>query len=159
MKQLLLTFILIMPRAAYALDHSAKDMPDYALQVSFDVKASTIRGVATIPVMKGQELKLHIGCLSLIETSIDNHAVATSSGEEIVKILPSRADSLVIQYEGIFRELPHGEQPSDVRLSVVDTVICEIPPGWHSTHLVRGWGAMEQKVWLRYRKRRTCPAG
>jgi uncharacterized iron-regulated protein len=114
MKRFLLIFILIMPCAAYAMDHSAKDMPDYTLQVSFDVPASIIRGIATIPVVKGQELKLHIGRLSLIEASIDGQKIAFSGGQEIVRILPPRSGSLVIRYEGIFRELPHGEQPSDV---------------------------------------------
>ena len=63
MKGLPLTFILIMPRAVYALDQSSKDMPDYTLQVSFDVKPSTIRDVATIPVINGQELRLYT-CLA-----------------------------------------------------------------------------------------------
>ena len=114
MKRFLLIVLLFMPCMAHALEHSAEDIPDYTLQVSFDVRASTIRGVATMPVVKGQELKLHVGRLSLIHASIDNQEIPTTAGKGTIKILPSRDGMLEVRYEGIFKESPSGEQVSDV---------------------------------------------
>ncbi len=99
---------------AHALERSAEDIPDYILQVSFDVRASTIRGVATMPVVKGRELRLHIGRLNLLRVSMDNREIATSAGEDLVRILPSSDGMLEVRYEGIFKESPNGEHVSDV---------------------------------------------
>ncbi|HUL32096.1 MAG TPA: M1 family aminopeptidase, partial [Thermodesulfobacteriota bacterium] len=113
-KRFLLIFLLLTPCMAHALEHSAEDIPDYTLQVSFDVRASTIRGVATMPVVKGQELILHIGRLNLLRVSMDDREIPTSAGEDTIRILPSSDGVLAVRYEGLFKESPYGEQASDV---------------------------------------------
>ncbi len=112
-KQYLMIVLFILPFGAQALDHSGEIARDYSLQVSIDARTSVIRGVATIPVLKNQELKLHKGQLNFVQVKIDNDEIETSDGQDVVRILPSRDGSLVIRYEAIFTGSPY-EGQSDV---------------------------------------------
>jgi aminopeptidase N len=106
--------LVIPPNITYALDHPGEGIIGYTLRVSFDVNASLIKGVVTIPVKKGEELKLYRGRLDLVHVSLDQQEIGISSGDEMVRILPSREGTLEIRYEGIFKEPSSGfsvEQP------------------------------------------------
>jgi phosphatidylglycerol lysyltransferase len=61
------------------LEHTEEGILDYSLEVSFDIQASFIKGTATIPVKRGQEVKLHRGS-DLVEVSIDGQKTAVSGG-------------------------------------------------------------------------------
>lgn len=51
--------ILLLSASGYAAQHAlGEEILEYRLKVSFDIPASKIAGVATIPVKSGQELKL-----------------------------------------------------------------------------------------------------
>lgn len=117
MKTFLLILLLpLLITAAYAsAPPPGEHVLNYTLDVSFDVKASMIRGVARIPVLKGRELKLHRGRLTLARVTLDKEEIPVSTRQEVVTILPSRSGTLEIGYEGVFkRGISHGEQPSDV---------------------------------------------
>ena len=113
MKWFLLILALVMPSAAYALDHPAGDVPDYTLHVTFDVPSSVIRGVSAIPVVRDRELKLHTGRLSVTDATIDGQKAVISVEGETTRITPSRSGSLIVTYEGFFKELSNNEKPSD----------------------------------------------
>ena len=99
-----LILLFFFPTAVYALQHAGEGILDYTLEVSFDIEASKIKGVATIPVRKGQEIKLEKGRLNLIYVSLDKQEIDISHRDETVRILSSREGTIEIRYEGIFRK-------------------------------------------------------
>jgi aminopeptidase N len=102
-RRFLFILLFFLPTVAYALQHTAEGILDYTLEVSFDIEASKIKGIATIPVKKGQEIKLGKGRLNLIYVSLDKQRIDISYRDEIVRILSSREGKIEIQYEGMFR--------------------------------------------------------
>ncbi len=100
----LLIFLLILPNFTYAQAHPAEDLLDYTLEVAFDIRASRIKGVVTIPVKKGQEISLDNGELNLLYVTFDRKPLNVSSPKGILKILSSREGVIEIGYEGMFEE-------------------------------------------------------
>ena len=99
------------------MERPSEEILNYTLKVSFDLQASLIKGVVTIPVKKGDRLKFDRGRLNLVSVSLDQEEIGISSEDEAVRILSSREGMLEIRYEGIFKEPPsasYGEQPSSV---------------------------------------------
>ena len=86
----------------------------YTLDVSFDLNASVIKGVARIPAARDRELRLHRGRLTLTRVSLDKGEVAVSNEGEWVRIRPSREGTVEIRYEGLFRGSGDDEQPGAV---------------------------------------------
>jgi aminopeptidase N len=107
-KGFLLIFLLMLPHVTCAVENPVESVLDYTLEVSFDIQASVIKGTAMIPVKKGQEVKLEKGRLHLVQVTLDKEEIGISSGDETLRILPSQEGTLVIRYEGIFREPPSG---------------------------------------------------
>jgi hypothetical protein len=104
----------MLPRASRAAENSAAKALHYTLEVSFDIRGSVLKGVATIPVKKGQEVKLRTGTLHLVRISLDKEEMRISGGDKTLSIIPAREGNLEIRYEGIFREPDPGmnrEQP------------------------------------------------
>lgn len=111
--------LFLLPNAAYASQHTGKGVLDYTLEVYLDIQASKINGVATIPVKKGEEIKLDKGRLHLISVSLDKQKIDISYQDKTVRILSSREGTIEIEYEGIFRDHDHpsgitGEENSSV---------------------------------------------
>jgi aminopeptidase N len=111
--------LFLLPNAAYASQHMGKDVLDYTLEVYLDIQASKINGVATIPLKKGQEIKLDKGRLHLIDVTLDKQNVDLFYQDKKVRILSSRDGTIEIKYEGIFRDHDHpseitGEENSSV---------------------------------------------
>jgi aminopeptidase N len=104
----------MLPRASRAAENSAAKALHYTLEVSFDIRGSVLKGTATIPVKKGQEVKLRTGTLHLVRISLDKEEMRISGGDKTLSIIPAREGNLEIRYEGIFREPDPGmnrEQP------------------------------------------------
>ena len=112
--------LFLLPSAAHASQHTGKDALDYTLEVYLDIQASKINGVATIPLKKGQEIKLEKGRLNLIDVSMDKQKVDLSYQDKAVKILSSREGTVEIKYEGIFRDHDH---PSEITGEEISSVI------------------------------------
>ena len=114
MKTLLVPVLLLAcsiagPFSAY----SAERARPYTLDVSFDIPASLIKGVARIAAARGEHLKLYKGKLRLIRVSLDG-ADETYSGEgESISVSPSRKGTLEVRYEGVFR-MDRDGQPDNV---------------------------------------------
>jgi aminopeptidase N len=110
-------FLTVSCSTPYALEQPGEGLLDYTIEVSFDIQASRVKGVATIRVKKGQEISLDRGELNLLYVILDKEHLNISEEKEILKILPSREGTLEIGYEGVFKEpfsgFP-GEQPSSV---------------------------------------------
>ena len=86
----------------------------YTLDVSFDIDASVVKGVARIPVAKDRELRLERGKLLLRRVSLDKGEVAVSNEGGWVRLRPSREGTIEIGYEGLFKGSGDGEQPAAV---------------------------------------------
>ncbi len=113
----LFLFLLMLPKVSWTSERTEGSIIDYTLEVSLDIQGSIVKGRATIPVKKGQEIKLHKGKLDLVRISLDGERVDPPSGEKMLRILPSRDGILEIRYEGIFRQEPNGgqrQEPSSV---------------------------------------------
>jgi uncharacterized iron-regulated protein len=114
---ILLIFLLILPNIAYGLEPPEEDLLNYTLEVSFDIPASRIKGLATIPVKKGQEISLDKGELNLLYVIPDKEHLDVSGQNGMLKIIPSREGTLEIGYEGVFKGSSSGfpeEQPSSI---------------------------------------------
>ena len=86
----------------------------YSLDVSFDIPASVVRGVARISLPKAEELKVRRGNLKFLHVRLDGADLpATGEGEE-VRILPPHKGTLEIAYEGVFPDSQDGGEPDDV---------------------------------------------
>jgi aminopeptidase N len=113
----LLFFLLILHSVLYAQELPGDGLPDYTIEVSFDIQASKIKGVVTVPVKKGQELNLALGKLKLLYVSLDKEPLEISRQEEVLGILPFREGMIEIGYEGVFKEPSsnsHGMEPASV---------------------------------------------
>ncbi len=114
MKTLLLPVLLLACSVAGPFSaYSAERARPYTLDVSFDIPASLIKGVAKIAVARGEHLKLYKGKLRLIHVSLNGADVPYSGEGESINISPAREGTLEIRYEGVFRMDRNG-QPDNV---------------------------------------------
>jgi len=97
-----------------ALPQPETAMIDYSLEVSFDIKASKITGVATIPVKKGWEISLDTGRLNIIDVSVGQRKLGISRHRETLRILSSQDGTVEIRYEGTFSGVDHPGGTSSV---------------------------------------------
>ncbi len=117
MRPFLLIFLLILPNITWALEQPPEGLLDYTLEVSFDIQASRIKGVTTIPVKKGQEISLAMGELTLLYVSLDKERLDLSGQKGILKIHSPREGKIEVGYEGVFNEPSpgfHGAGPGNV---------------------------------------------
>ena len=117
LRRFLLISLLILPNITYGLEQPGEDLQDYTIEVSFDIQASRIEGVATIPVKKGQEITLDKGELNLLYIMLDKEPLDITVQKGILRIFSSREGMLHIGFEGVFKELSPGfpgEQPPSV---------------------------------------------
>jgi uncharacterized iron-regulated protein len=114
LSRFLVILSLLLSNATHASQHTSESMLDYTLEVSFDIQASRITGVARIPVKRDQELKVHKGSLNLVEVTLDGQKIDVSARDEMVRILSSQEGMTEIRYEWIFRASEHPEETSSV---------------------------------------------
>jgi uncharacterized iron-regulated protein len=96
--------------------------PEYNLEVSFDIHDSMIIGIAKIDVNAGKELVLHTGHLKINDISLNQQQINFDVREGILKVLPLQNGSVIIRYEGIFRD---DETPHDTNYGAVGSIIDE----------------------------------
>ena len=99
---LFLTLPLFLPNA-YAGPMEEKPSLDYALDVSFDLPASKIQGVAKIEVKKDMPLRVRRGDLRFSEVLVGDQALSISERDEAILITPVRDTLLEIHFSGIFK--------------------------------------------------------
>ena len=117
LSRFLIIFLLLLPNAAFAFQHSEDAVLDYSLEVSFDIEASRVTGIARIPVKRDQVLKVDKGRLNLVDVTLDKEKIDVSGRHETATILPPKEGTIEIRYEGIFKEPAygfHGEQPLSI---------------------------------------------
>ncbi|HUL29728.1 MAG TPA: M1 family aminopeptidase, partial [Thermodesulfobacteriota bacterium] len=82
--------------------HANERVIDYSLEVSFNIEASKIKGIATFPIKKGEEISLEQGNLNLLDVTLNGEGIEFSSHAETISIQPSRDGKIKIGFEGIF---------------------------------------------------------
>lgn len=86
-----------------AITHSGQ-LPEYNLEVSFDIPNSRIIGLAMIDVNTGKELVLHTGHLKINNITLNQQKINFDVRDGILKVLPPQDGSIAIRYEGIFKD-------------------------------------------------------
>jgi aminopeptidase N len=117
LRRFLLISLLILPNITYGMEQPGEGLQDYTIEVSFNIQASRIEGVATIPVKKGQEITLDKGEVNLLYVILDKEYLNITVQKGTLRILSSREGMLHIGFEGVFKELSPGfpgEQPASV---------------------------------------------
>jgi aminopeptidase N len=112
MKWFLFILLFLAPWVAWASEPADKAPLDYSLDVSFDKAASTITGVARIPLVKGQELRLRVGALRITGVTLDGRQMAFPLRSEVLVIVPEQAGTVEIRYEGVFGETSDRDEES-----------------------------------------------
>ena len=90
LSRFLIVFLLLLPNAAFAFQHSEEAILDYSLEVSFGIEASRVTGIARIPVKRGQEVTVHKGRLNLVDVTLDKEKIDLSAHHEMATILPGK---------------------------------------------------------------------
>jgi aminopeptidase N len=117
LRRSLLILLLIVSGSLYARERPIDGLLDYTLEVSFDIQASILKGVATIPVKKGQEIRFSKGELRLLYAVLDQEHLDISEQKGTLRILSSREGKIEIGYEGVFTGTPsgnYGVEPASV---------------------------------------------
>lgn len=114
MKGLLLTPALAFALVGLFFSCSGAETLTYSLDVSFDIPASLVRGVARISLPTAEELKLQRGNLKLVRVRLDGEDVPATGQAEEVRILPPHKGTLEIAYEGVFPEAQGQGEAADV---------------------------------------------
>ena len=65
-RRFLFIIFLFLPGVGYTLPHANERVIDYSLEVPFNVQASKINGIATIPIKEGEAINLDKGKLNLL---------------------------------------------------------------------------------------------
>ncbi len=124
--------------------------PEYNLEVSFDIHNSKIIGIAKIDVNAGKELVLHTGHLNIINVSLNQQKINFDIREGILKVLPPQNGSLIIRYEGIFRE---DKAAHDTNYGAVGSIIDE-----RGISLTGTWYPQTEGL-SKYKLRAVLPSG
>lgn len=104
-----------------AITHPGQS-PEYNLEVSFDIRNYRIIGIARIDVNAGKELVLHAGHLKINDVSLNQQKINFDVREGILKVLPPQNGSIIIRYEGIFKE---DKTAHDTNYGAVQSIIDE----------------------------------
>lgn len=117
LRGLLLTSLLILPHITHGQEKPGETLLAYTLDATFNIRDSRIKGLATLPVKKGQEINLDKGELNVTEVMLDQERLHLSEKKNVLRILSPRDGTLKIAYEGIFQDSSarsRGEQPSSI---------------------------------------------
>jgi aminopeptidase N len=108
----LLIIFLFLPTVGRASPHTNERILDYALEVSFDVQASKMNGIATIPIKEGEEINLDKGELNVLYVTLNKEKMDFSGRAETLRIRPSRGGMVEIGFEGVFKSPEQGATSS-----------------------------------------------
>ncbi len=122
----LLVILFFLPSVAYAFPYANESVIDYTLEVSFDIQASKVIGHVTIPMKKGQEIRLDKGRLNLISVMFNKEEMDTSTQGEQLRIISPHEAILEIGFEGVFQSHNHWETSS-----VIDSGAIFLTGTWH----------------------------
>lgn len=99
---IIITVILCCISNAYA--EQAISPSDYNLEVSFEIPASKISGIARINAAAGKELIFHTGQLKIHNVTLNNQDIVFAFGNGTLSVLPPASGLLEIRYEGTFKD-------------------------------------------------------
>jgi aminopeptidase N len=99
---LFLSFLLFLPQA------NARQMGepaplDYSLDVSIDLPAAKVEGVAKIGAKKGRPIRISRGDLRFAEVRVNDQTLPISDRDEAILITPSKDTDIEIRFSGIFK--------------------------------------------------------
>jgi len=82
---------------------SASELPEYHLDVSFDIQNAKITGVARINA-RSKDITVNTGQLKILDVSIDKQRIPFDIRKGILKISGIDKGIVEIRYEGVFRD-------------------------------------------------------
>jgi aminopeptidase N len=103
MRRFLFVIFLFLPNVGYAFPHTNERVIDYTLQVSFNLQASKMNGIATILIKAGEQINLDKGRLNLLYITLNKEKIDFSGRAETLRIQPSRGGIVEIGFEGVFK--------------------------------------------------------
>jgi aminopeptidase N len=98
-------FLVLFPATGQASLSSEENIPNYHLQVSFDIQASRVTGLAIIQVQKEQELKIQRGDLLLLDISVDGRKIEIPPRRTPLTIQLNPGETAEVRYAGTFKPL------------------------------------------------------
>jgi aminopeptidase N len=99
----LFVILFVLLSVAPAFPYANEGVIDCTLEISFDIQASKVIGHGTIPLKKGQEIRLDKGKLNLISVTLNKEKMDTSIQGEKIRIVPLREGTVEVGFEGIFK--------------------------------------------------------
>ena len=102
---LLIFFLIFFPAAGQASLRSEGKIPNYHLQVSFDIQGSRITGMAAIQVQKEQELKIQRGDLQILEVSVSGNRIDVPPRRGVLTIRLAPGETAEVRYTATFKPL------------------------------------------------------
>jgi uncharacterized iron-regulated protein len=93
----------LFPGQAGAGEKTPDPVPDYRIEVSFDISRSAVLGTVRVPVRAGQELAFRTGHLNIAKVSINGRPADHSQKEGTLLVRPSEDGTVEIDYEGLFK--------------------------------------------------------
>ena len=82
---------------------SASELPEYHLDISFDIQSSKITGVARINACS-KDITVNTGQLKILDVSIDKQRIPFDIRKGILKTSGTDKGIVEIRYEGVFRD-------------------------------------------------------
>jgi aminopeptidase N len=101
--QFLIGLILCVFNAVFFSQVKADERLDYSLDVSFDLQASKISGVARIRVNRGQELKLERPSLHLIRVTFNQQKIDITEQDDAITLILQHPGTVEIVYEAVYQ--------------------------------------------------------
>lgn len=128
---------------------SASELPEYNLDVSFDIPAAEINGISRIEAKAGREIDIIRGPLDITYIKVNDLPVSFSRGDEIIRLSPEVDSVIEIAFKGVFKD-----DATDYNDSVMaNNVISE-----HGISLTRIWYPVVEGLHY-YRLKAILPGG
>jgi uncharacterized iron-regulated protein len=126
-----LLLIAVVP-GSRALANAVPVLPEYRLDVSFDIASSIIRGVVKTPVRTGQELQFHVGQLSVVRAAVNGKDLAAPVRDGILFMRSAEDGTAEVRYEGVFKGgQPLGDRNFGVVSSTIDGRGISLTGAWY----------------------------
>ncbi len=125
-------FILLVPCVTLSNEPSAPAVPEYNLSVSFDIPASRITGLATMPARNGREILFATGRLAIIQVTLNDRTIAIEPSNGTLRIKPTENGTLAIKYVGVFKGSEHSSKMNNVaEQSIIDARGISLTGTWY----------------------------
>lgn len=103
LRSFIIISLLLFSAVAHAAQQNDIEMPEYNLEVSFNIPESTVTGTSLISLIKGQELSINTGQLNIISIMINDSPLSPGLQGSAINLTPGEDGVLEIKYEGVFK--------------------------------------------------------